>query len=60
MKKWFVHVCSDITSAWKKPFESYPQEGANLSKKPGRPSNKGRAEAEAANKTRPPFFGGRA
>ena len=23
MKKWFVHVCSDITSARKKPFESY-------------------------------------
>ena len=59
MKKWFVHVCSDITSARKKPFESYPPEGACFSPKNPDPQNKGReSEAEAANKTRPPFFWG--
>ena len=58
MKKWFVHVCSDITSARKKPFESYPPGSAQTSPKNPDPQTKGRRRRKQP-KNRPPFFLGR-
>lgn len=55
MKKWFVRVCSDITSARESRLKVIPQR-AQTSPNPVDPQTKGKAEAEAANKTPSPLF----